>query len=68
MNEKLNLETWLTSSLSGFIYKRKLSQQKLMYLIQNSVKVHQLLLTQLSLINRNTRSIFFTFSKISVCL
>jgi len=68
MNEKLNLETWLTSSLSGFIYKRKLSQQKLMYLIQNSVQVHQLLLTQLSLINRNTRSIFFTFSKISVCL
>jgi len=45
MNEKLNLETWLTSPPSGFIYIRKLHQQKLMYLIQNSVQIHQILLT-----------------------
>jgi len=36
----------------GPIYKRKFGQQKHMHLVQNSVQIHQLLLTQLSLINR----------------
>jgi len=37
---------------SGSIYKRNFGQQKLMYLVNNSSQIHQLLLTQLSLINR----------------
>jgi len=40
------------STISGPIYKKNLSQQELKYLIKKLVKIDQLLLTQLSLINR----------------
>jgi hypothetical protein len=44
---------------SGPIYMRKFGQQKLMYMVKNLVQIHQLLLTQLFLINRTGRSIMF---------
>ena len=43
----------------GPIYKRNFGQQKLMYLVKSSVQIHQLLLTQLFLINKTGWSISY---------
>jgi len=51
----------LHSTPSGPIYKRKLGQQKLMYLDWILNRIHQLLLTQISLINRTGGSIYVEF-------
>jgi len=47
-----SIMTFIMFTISGPIYKKKLSQQEFKYLIKKTVQIDQLWLTQLSLINR----------------
>jgi len=47
-----SIMTFIMSTISDPIYKKKLSQQEFKYLIKKTVQIDQLWLTQLSLINR----------------
>jgi len=53
----LTRKIWCT--LFGSIYKRNLGQQNLMYLPKKLDQIHQLLLTQMSLINKTRWNIFY---------
>jgi len=47
-----SIMTFIMSTISDPIYKKKLSQQEFKYLIKKTIQIGQLWLTQLSLINR----------------
>jgi hypothetical protein len=51
----------LLDTPSGPMYKRNFDQQKLMYLVNNAVQIHQLLYTQLSFIYKTKGSIIEMF-------
>jgi hypothetical protein len=61
------MKCFLNNTPSGPIYKTKLDQQKLMYVVQKFDPIHQFLLTQLSLIyKRRGSSIFISWLTMSL--